>query len=159
MWMPTNLGTEIAQRKLTLRIDADTLPVVLRVGQPVRAPEPNESEPWFCPMRFEGLGPEGRLFAIAGEDSLQALVLALEYARRMLPRFAKEAGGTLLVWASEDLDVVSPQRDLVAAYAEASAEALHGVRAAEAALRGTDDPPLQILHENLAALVTKYGER
>jgi hypothetical protein len=153
MWRPSQLGTVIAERDLTLDLGDLSRPAKLRVGQPVRSPE---GIPWFCPVMFDGLRPTDKLYTVAGEDSLQALVLALDFARKMLPHLAAQEGGKL-IWLSDDLDLISPERDALQAYARASAEALHAVRHAEKALRETPEPELRGIHHELAALVAKYG--
>jgi hypothetical protein len=65
----------------------------------VRAPRPERGDPWWCPVQISGLGGR-RLETVAGEDSLQALILALEFASRELPLEAGRAGGQLQ-WLGE----------------------------------------------------------
>jgi hypothetical protein len=155
MWKPTELGTEIAKRDLTLRIRGRKHRVVLRVGLPVRNPASRVRDPWFCPLRFGGLGPKGKLYSVAGEDSLQALVLALDFARQMMPHYARVAGGTL-TWVDKDRDVVSPQRTLAEAYAKVATEAVSVIRDSERTLRRINDPRLRPTQARLAALPKKY---
>jgi hypothetical protein len=59
----------------------------------VRAPFCQEDGPWACPVHLHGLGEKER--CIYGEDSLQALGLALAFVRAELRSFA-ESGGRLL---------------------------------------------------------------
>ena len=158
MWMPTELGAEIAKRDLVLRLGRRKRMVRLRIGCPVKARNGRKNDPWFCPIVIERLGPREKVYSIAGEDSLQALVLALDFARRMLPHYAQKAGGTI-EWVSKDLDVISPQRELVEHYGQALTETLNGVRNAEAGLRGTKDPRLRMVHNHLATLLQKYIEQ
>lgn len=101
MWRPRALGSVIAER--TLRLERPTgRPTVVRVkfGRPVRSPRPERGDPWWCPVEISGLGKR-RHERIAGEDSLQALILALEFASRTLPVEAERAGGAHLQWLGE----------------------------------------------------------
>ena len=99
MWKPDAVGSVIGERTLTLVFDSSERDVIVRFGQPVREPEPDEAAPWWCPVEFAGLGPGGvagkHFFTIAGNDSLQAIELAIEFAQDVLPAFAAKAGGTI----------------------------------------------------------------
>jgi hypothetical protein len=96
MWRPKDLGTVIAERALLFkRRGKPSKTVRLKFGQPVR----RRGGPWWCPVQIAGLGPK-KLIPIAGEDSLQALVLALEFVTLTLPAHAKQAGG-YLDWLGE----------------------------------------------------------
>jgi hypothetical protein len=80
MWRPKAVGTPIAQRSFDLlrgrrRIGRATL----RIGLPVREPNPTPDAPWFCPLAIDGGGLD-EFVAVGGVDSVQALVLALELA-------------------------------------------------------------------------------
>jgi hypothetical protein len=100
MWRPRALGIVIAER--TLRFDRPRrrpAAICVRFGRPVRAPRPERGDPWWCPVQISGLGKR-QLETIAGEDSLQALILALEFASRVLPVEAERAGGHLQ-WLGE----------------------------------------------------------
>jgi hypothetical protein len=110
-------------------------------------------------MQWDGFGPADKMCSIAGEDSLQALVLALDAARRLLPHYAEQLGGALSWAGCGDLDVISPQQDLVEAYGKVAGEAMAAVRSAEAALRDTQDSALASVHDKLLELVHRYGER
>jgi hypothetical protein len=158
MWRPAELGTGIAQRELTLKIGEDTRAVSLRIGVPVRSPAAEEGKPGWCPMQWDGFGPADTLLSIAGEDSLQVRALALDAAQKLLPHYAEQLGGTL--WAEAgDLDVISPQRDLVEAYGRPTGEGMAAVRSAEAALRDTQGSALASMLDRLLELVQRYGER
>lgn len=90
----------IAKRTVTLeRPRRRTTRVRVRFGFPVRAPRPERGDPWWCPVQISGLGKR-RLENVPGEDSLQALILALEFASRILPDEADRAGGHLQ-WLGE----------------------------------------------------------
>ena len=156
MWRPEQLGNVVATRVLTLRIGEVESSVDLVVGQPVRSPNAEEGEPWWCPIRF-GVGPD-KLWASAGEDSLQALILALELARKLLPFYAKQAGGTILLDPG-DTDVITPNAKLMEFYGEAAGEALKAIRQADRLLRDSEDPALTGIRQELGRLVSKYGDK
>lgn len=100
MWRPRTLGSVIAERTLTLERPGRRSTVVrVRVGRPVRAPRPERGDPWWCPVQISGLGPR-QLEKVAGEDSLQALTLALEFLARILPVEAERAGARIQ-WLGE----------------------------------------------------------
>ena len=89
MWQPKEIGTVFAQRKLTFRGKQRRGTVTIQIGCPVRGEDPRD--PWWCPIRIEG-AIKG-FDAIAGEDSLQALVLALRFLQLTLPAAARRHGG------------------------------------------------------------------
>jgi hypothetical protein len=100
MWRPRKLGNVIAER--TLRFEGPRKParvVRLRFGQPVRARRPKRGDPWWCPVEIRGLGNRS-LRPIAGEDSVQAIVLAFEFVTHVLPIETERAGGHL-EWLEE----------------------------------------------------------
>ncbi len=84
------MGEVIAERVCDLRRGGRKVGrVTLTFGRPVRAPRPEAGDGWWCPVRIVGSGLD--LFRpIAGEDSLQALILALEFAADILPEHASE---------------------------------------------------------------------
>jgi len=102
-------------------------------------------------------GTADRPTPIFGEDSLQALVLALDFARRMLPFYARKAGGTLSA-GDDDFDVITPNAAALDFYGRVSGEAMQAVREAERALRGKAEPDLVDLHRQMRELVDRYGE-
>ena len=90
----------IAERRVRLeRPGRRATRVRVRFGFPVRAPRPERGDPWWCPVQIAGLGKR-HLENIPGEDSLQALILALEFASLILPDEADRAGGHLQ-WLGE----------------------------------------------------------
>ena len=100
MWRPRSLGPVIAERRLRfVRSRRSARVVCVRFGQPVRSRKPQRGDPWWCPVEVVGLGRRS-LRSIAGEDSLQALVLALEFVTNVLPAEAQRAGGHL-EWLGE----------------------------------------------------------
>jgi len=104
VWRPEALGEVIAERQATFELDHRSHVVYLRFGKPVYPPNPAEGDPWWCPLQVEGLG-SGEIRPIAGEDSLQALLLALRFARDHLQAEAERLGGRVY-WITEDLDAV-----------------------------------------------------
>ena len=105
MWRPRALGRVIAERTLKLERPRRRSTVVqVKFGCPVRAPRPERGDPWWCPVQISGLG-QRRLEKVPGEDSLQALILALEFACRILPVEAERAGAHLQ-WLGERENLV-----------------------------------------------------
>jgi hypothetical protein len=100
VWRPRNVGRVIAERRLRFVEPRKGARVVsVRFGQPVRCPRPERGDPWWCPVEIRGLGNRS-VRAIAGEDSVQALVLAFEFVTHVLPVEAERAGGHL-EWLGE----------------------------------------------------------
>jgi hypothetical protein len=100
MWRPRRLGKAVAERRFRLVGPRRRAAIVtVRFGRPVRSPRPERGDPWWCPVEIEGLG-KTRVNPIAGEDSLQALVLALEFVTQLLPLEAARAG-TQIEWLGE----------------------------------------------------------
>jgi hypothetical protein len=88
MWRPESLGEVIAERVCDLKQgDRRVGRVTISFGRPVRAPGASSPDPWWCPVRICGTGID-LLRPIAGEDSLQALILGLEFAADILPQEA-----------------------------------------------------------------------
>jgi hypothetical protein len=105
VWRPRTLGKVIAERGLKLERPRRRATVVrVRFGCPVRAPRPERGDPWWCPVQISGLGKR-RLEKVAGEDSLQALILALEFISRTLPAEADRVGAHLQ-WLGERENLV-----------------------------------------------------
>ena len=121
MWKPTEIGVVIAERELTLETAEGVRRVKLVIGKPVHAPSaPND--PWLCPYVIIGL--DDGLRSIPGEDSLQALVLALEFVRTDLPRLADRIAGKVYWLEENDLDCVTPGRGLIQVFPPNSNETL-----------------------------------
>ncbi len=100
VWRPRKLGSVIAERRLRLvRRRKAARTVLVRFGRPVRSPRPERKDPWWCPVEFAGLGKR-TLRSIAGEDSVQALVLAFQFVTLVLPAEAERAGGHI-EWLGE----------------------------------------------------------
>ena len=97
MWKPKTLGNVIAERDFVLKRKGRRVGKIrVRFGSPVRGPRPSPRDPWWCPVQMTGRG----LTCIAGEDSLQALVLALHFAAERSPIDAMEAG-TRVEWLGQ----------------------------------------------------------
>ena len=100
MWRPRTVGSVIAERTMKLeRPGRRPTAVRVRFGRPVRAPRPERGDPWWCPVEISGLGSR-RLERVPGEDSLQALTLAMEFMVRLLRVESGRAGGHL-EWLGE----------------------------------------------------------
>lgn len=74
---------------LNLRNSVGLKKVFVRVGQPVRSPEAQEGDPWWCRIEIDGLGHK-RLMPIAGVDSLRSLLLALQFAKKCCQNLPKK---------------------------------------------------------------------
>ena len=85
-----DFGEEVASSEYVFRFpDGSERLVRLRLGRPYADGGP----PWACPVELAGF--ERRYPDIVGEDSLQALSLALTLAWRRLQDFV-DKGGTVL---------------------------------------------------------------
>jgi len=69
------------------------------VGEPVR---PDSQGPWRCPYQIRTASFE-RTFAMAGEDSMQALILTLHIIGTELDALAKQHGGVFRQYGEADL--------------------------------------------------------
>jgi hypothetical protein len=107
LWRPETLGEIIAQRELTFRRGKVEACAFVTFGHPLRAPasrdrdsdHDHDKDPWWTPLKIEGLHKP--LFTcIAGEDAVQALVLAFRFAESILPDLARRAGGEV-EWLGE----------------------------------------------------------
>ena len=129
MWKPDRLGEPIAERRLKLhRPRMRPRSVRVRFGKPVRAPKPERGDPWWCPVEITGL--RSRTFTpVAGEDSLQALVLALQYVTRTLPVQAKRMRGRV-EWLGEKERPVFADTFRLQLYAKAVSNLERGLRLA-----------------------------
>jgi len=81
----------IASTNLTcIRQTGEQLEVLVEIGQPYRA----ETGEWACELLLGKLCPN--LPHIVGEDSLQALCLAVSLARHLLTYFVEDGGRILI---------------------------------------------------------------
>ena len=92
------MNQDIARTELdVLWPDGRRVRVTIAVGQPYRD---DLLRAWRCPVRLDGMF--ARLADIAGEDSLQALLLALRLAHQQLAY--AEAKGAKLLFPGEEPD-------------------------------------------------------
>jgi hypothetical protein len=92
MWKPVAIGDVIAEREFVLtRPSGRKTRIQVRFGKPIRGKGASRGDPWWCPVEVEGAGLES-FRPVAGIDSLQALILALELASRVLPDEVERAG-------------------------------------------------------------------
>lgn len=89
MWKPRKVGTIVADRTFTVRRKKGRSGTLrLQIGLPVRAPNAEPADPWWCPVKI------GRKTTyVGGVDTLQALVLGLHRAATLLPLLANAQGG------------------------------------------------------------------
>lgn len=127
---------------------------MIRFGKPVFPPDPEERDPWWCPLQISGLGSE-KIHAIAGLDSLQALSLALHFARGYLPDEAQRHHGKIY-WLTEDLDTIFDQRESVRILSEMCDEAIKALQSVEPLVRGLPDARAQEVSAIAARVILKY---
>jgi hypothetical protein len=151
LWQPKTLGTVFAERELTFHKGSRTRRVILAVGRPVKSR--GTLTAWWCPLEFRGLGRR-RFYALAGEDTLQALLLAVNFAWKTAPRLAAEAGGTLS-WLG-DLDIIYDHDKIIEFNARAAGEAFGVLRSLDAALRSKPRAVPPRLVRRVARLLAKY---
>jgi hypothetical protein len=105
MWRPTSIGEVIASRRVKLMGGSKGSSLKLSIGRPVRDPEGDESEPWFCPISIEGPSIRSELHPIAGVDAFQALILALQLLTDRVVNIAERKGQTAQ-WLDESERVI-----------------------------------------------------
>jgi hypothetical protein len=80
----------IAERTLELKDPKGTVfSVVARLGKP--QPDPNPGGAWRCPFQIEGILDSQGVRWISGEDSYQALILAIELVHVDIESAARRA--------------------------------------------------------------------
>jgi hypothetical protein len=89
----------VARRELSFRLGSKSRAVIVKIGRAVRQPKASDGDPWWTPLEVRGLGGVDST-SIAGEDSLQSLVLALRFLDSTLPAEARRLGGRL-EWLGE----------------------------------------------------------
>ena len=82
---------------ICVRSSGERFPVLIEIGRPYMVRDGKGSDCARCPVAMRGL--HDKLSDIAGEDTFQALTLALKFTRLMLEQF-REKGGRVLF--SED---------------------------------------------------------
>jgi hypothetical protein len=137
MWKPDRLGEPIAERRFKLhRRGVRPKTVRVRFGKPVRARKPERGDPWWCPVEITGL--KSRSFTpVAGEDSLQALVLALKYVTRVLPAEARRMSGRI-EWLGEQERPVFADTFMLRAYEKAVSNLKSGLKLSAPARQAID---------------------
>jgi hypothetical protein len=92
MWKPEAVGDVIAEREFTARKSSGRKASIrVRFGRPVKEQGGAERDPWWCPVEVKGAGLDS-FRPVAGLDSLQALILALELVTQVLPQEAARIG-------------------------------------------------------------------
>lgn len=155
MWKPDDVGEVIASRQITFTRAKRKLVVEVAIGRPVKGPE--RRDPWWCPVR---VGAPIRAFeAIAGEDALQSLVLALEFLQTMLPTLARRKRGTVQ-WLDEHERLIFADTESKTMAWEAVENALDGLRRAISHIEHQPRVPKALLHD-LRGVVARsgYGKR
>jgi hypothetical protein len=157
VWRPRALGSVIAERALSFDRPRRRATVVrVKFGRPVRAPRPERGDPWWCPVQISGLG-KPRLETVAGEDSLQALILALEFASRVLPDAADRAGGHLQ-WLGERESLIFASTLTSGLLARSLQNCVMGLADAVRVLeKGDARPTARPLARRLRALIASGG--
>ena len=158
MWRPVRLGVVIAERRLRLvRRRKPTRSVRIRFGRPLRAPRAQRKDPWWCTVEITGLGGR-RLRSIAGEDSLQALVLAFQFVTLTLPVEAERAGGRI-EWLGERESLVFANTQLLNMTSGALANLVDGLTEAVHVLEmgGVRRVSSKMVTRRLRALIASGG--
>lgn len=89
------LVSPVARRSLKV-LGSDSRTVVVSIGQPKLGLDPEFPEVWGCAISIEGITGTGADRAL-GEDSLQALLLAVELVRKRL-----DESGLALAWLDDE---------------------------------------------------------
>ncbi|HSE36756.1 MAG TPA: hypothetical protein VLG74_05580 [Blastocatellia bacterium] len=90
----------IASLNLTcIRETGEQLEVLVQIGRPCQS----ETGEWACELSLGRLYPN--LAHIVGEDSLQALCLALSLARQLLTDFIETGGRILIAGTDSELPI------------------------------------------------------
>jgi hypothetical protein len=105
LWKPDSVGAIIAERAFVVtRGSRKAGRVRVRFGQPVQGQGGKARDPWWCPVEVHGSGLDS-FHPIAGIDSLQSLILALEFVTRVLPN-AAERRGLRIEWLGDTERIV-----------------------------------------------------
>ncbi len=154
MWRPTELGAVVAEREVTFEASGTSRRVSISFGKPVLPPSSVDGAPWWCPVQISGLGRE-KIHAIAGLDSLQALLLAMRFVRESLPNEAQRHDGKIY-WHTEDLDTIFDQRESVRILSEMCDEAIGALQAAEPIISGLRDKESREVGAIVSRAILKY---
>lgn len=100
------MGEVIAERAITLRLkDGSQKDATIRLGRPI--PDPSSPrDTWLCPYQITGTQRD-RVFAIFGEDALQALLLAVHTIPVELAVIARNLGAEVLRHGEPDTTFLS----------------------------------------------------
>jgi hypothetical protein len=155
MWKPDDVGDVFASRRIAFSRAKRKYAVEIAIGRPVKGPE--RRDPWWCPVR---VGPPLGLFeAIAGVDSLQALMLALEFTQTMLPTLARRKRGRV-EWLHEHERLIFADTFWKTMAWEAVENALDGVRRAVGQLERRHGTPKALLNDLRGIIAhSGYGKR
>jgi hypothetical protein len=100
MWRPVSVGDVIAEREFALTSSSGRKARIrIRFGKPIKGERASWRDPWWCPVEVKGAGLDS-FRPVAGIDSLQALILALELASTVLPDEV-EAAGFRIEWLGD----------------------------------------------------------
>ena len=153
MWRPTTLGEVIAERSFVLTKNGRKNGTVrVRFGRPVRGPDTDRREPWWCPFDVRGLGLDG-LHPVAGIDALQAIVLALDFVTRVLPEQAARRG-LRVEWLGETVRIDLARHSLAARTDEVLAALFMALRDTASLLASTAGADRRVTR-SLSALMQK----
>jgi hypothetical protein len=151
MWRPTEIGDIFAERVFTFRQGRRSRPLRLTIGRPVKGPE--AADPWWCPIQLGT--PFDKFTAIAGQDSLQSLILALKIVQSTLPSFARSKGGTA-EWLGEYERLIFAETHSVMLQWESLARMIDGLASAVKQLEKQKPVPRALL-KRLRMLVASKG--
>jgi len=94
------IGTVIASRQYSIAYpNGKVESAMVCIGQPVEAPEGGH---WRCPYEI-ACKSFARTFYSAGEDSMQALILATHILATEIESLAKDHGVRFLLWEEDRL--------------------------------------------------------
>jgi hypothetical protein len=146
------VGEAVAERHLRFRArNGRKRKVLLKIGRPIKGPE--RQDPWWCPIRIGS--PIDEFFALAGEDSLQSLVLALSFVEQTLPSLARRKRGQI-EWLSERERLVFSGTDTIARQWHALKNLTDGLAQAVAHFERDARSPKGLVHK-LRSLVASHG--
>ncbi len=151
MWKPDDVGEIIASRQITFTRANRKHAVEIAIGRPVKGPE--RRDPWWCPVRVSA--PLGAFEAIGGVDSLQAMMLALEFLQTMLPTLARRKRGTVR-WLAEHEQLIFADTIWKTMAWEAVENALDGLRRAIGYVERQHNAPKALLND-LRRIVARSG--
>jgi hypothetical protein len=151
MWQPKEVGEVVAERRVSFRRAGRIRSVSILIGRPVKGPE--RHDPWWCPVRV-GL-PLEEFVAIAGKDSLQALILALSFLQLTLPSLARRKRGELN-WLGERERLIFADTEAKMLQWESLANLIEGIGFAVAHLEGRSGVPKALINR-LRRLVATSG--